>query len=155
MADILFTVFDILNFGLVVFLWWFTIKNYRALPQRIPIHFDFDGKADNFGSKRYSFLMPILGLMFYGMFIFIANHPEMGNFPVKITESNKDAQFFIMIFFLKWIFMLVLLIFLNSQDHMFRSAFDENSKPKVSMATMLLSVIASLITVFIVVAQFK
>lgn len=155
MGNVIFTIFDILNFGLITFLWWFTIKSYKTLPQRIPIHFDFDGKADNFGSKLFSFLTPVLGVLFYIAFFFITRYPEYANFPVEITETNKDAQFFIMIFFVKWILMLVLLVFLNIQDHMFRYAFDENAKPRVPMATVLLSIIGSLIAVFIITAQFK
>ncbi|UOU99732.1 DUF1648 domain-containing protein [Chryseobacterium daecheongense] len=150
-----FTIFDILNFGLVVFLWWFTFKNYKILPQRIPIHFDVEGKADNYGNKKYSFLTPVLGVVFYIGFFLLTLHPEDSNFPVKITEDNQSIQFFIMMFFLKWLLLLVLLIFLNNQDHMFRYAFDENAKPKASFATMIMSIIGSLIVLFIVVNQFK
>lgn len=55
MQNILFLLFDIFNFGLLVFLWWFTVKHYKTLVQTIPVHFDFEGKADNFGSKKYAF----------------------------------------------------------------------------------------------------
>ncbi|WP_089853106.1 DUF1648 domain-containing protein [Chryseobacterium taeanense] len=27
----------------------------KTLVQTIPVHFDFEGKADNFGSKKYAF----------------------------------------------------------------------------------------------------
>jgi hypothetical protein len=82
-------------------------------------------------------------------------HPEYSNFPVEITEANKDIQFFIMKFFMRLLLLMVLLIFLNGQDHMFRYSFDENAKPKVSFVTMLLSIIGSLIVLFIVVSLFK
>lgn len=155
MGSVIFTIFDILNFGLLAFLWWFTVKHYKTLPQRIPIHFDVEGKADNYGNRFFSFLMPVLGTVFYLGFLFLALHPEYGNFPVEITKDNQDIQFFIMILFLKWLLLLVLLIFINSQDHMFRYTFNENAKPKVSFATMLMSIIGSLIVLFIVISQFK
>ncbi|NML68390.1 DUF1648 domain-containing protein [Chryseobacterium sp. RP-3-3] len=155
MENIIFTIFDIFNFGLLIFFWWFTLKHYKILPKRIPVHFDFDGKADNFGSKIYSFLPPLLGTAFYCMFIYSLNHPETANFPVEITDQNRTTQFLIMETFLRWLFTLIILIFMNGQDYMFRYSFDENVKPKVPLSTAILSVIGSLITVFIFVAIFK
>jgi uncharacterized membrane protein len=155
MREVIFTIFDCINFGLVAFLWWLTIKNYKTLPQRIPVHFDLDGKADHFGNKAFIFLMPVMGMLLYLIFMYITRHPESSNFPVEITESNKEAQFLIMTIFLRWILMLVLFIFLNSQDLMVRYAFDENAKPKASVATMLFSVLGSVLVVVIIAAQFK
>jgi uncharacterized membrane protein len=155
MENILFTIFDVFNFGLLVFLWWFTIKHYKTLPQTIPVHFDFDGKADNFGSKKYSFLMPVLAATFFILFAFTIRDPESANFPVKITKENEWVQFLIMKIFIRWLFVLITLIFLNSQDYMFRYAFDENAKPRVPMTTAILSVLVSVMIVLIITAQFK
>lgn len=155
MGEALFIVFDLLNLELILFLWWFTIKNYKALPQRVPTHFDVDGKADNFGSKKYVFFTPILSVIFYVGVFFLIRSPESANFPVEITDSNRDVQFFIMNLFIRWFLLLVTLIFLNSQDYMFRYAFDEDAKARVPFSTMLLSIIGSLIAVFIITAQFK
>jgi len=155
MENILLTIFDIFNFGLLVFLWWFTIKHYKTLPQTIPVHFDFDGKADNFGSKKYFFLMPVLGTAFFILFAYVVRDPESANFPVKITPENKWIQFLIMNIFIRWIYTLLMMIFLNTQDYMFRYSFDENVKPKIKMTTAILSVLASVMAVFIITAQFK
>lgn len=155
MKEVTLAIFDIINFGLVAFLWWLTIKNYKTLPQKIPVHFDLDGKADNFGNKRYIFLMPVLGMLLYLVFMCITKYPESSNFPVEITESNQEAQFLIMMIFLKWILMLVLFIFLNNQDLMVRYTFDKNAKPKASVTTMLFSVLGSVIVVVIIATQFK
>jgi uncharacterized membrane protein len=155
MENILFTIFDVFNFGLLIFLWWFTVKHYRNLPQTIPVHFDFDGKADNFGSKKYSFLMPVLATAFFILFAFTIRDPESSNFPVTITKENEGAQFLIMKIFIRWLYTLITLIFLNSQDYMFRYAFDENTKPRVAMTTAILSVLVSVMFVLIITAQFK
>ncbi|WP_426274238.1 DUF1648 domain-containing protein [Chryseobacterium sp. S-02] len=155
MENILFIISDIFNFGLLVFLWWFTIKHYKTLPQTIPVHFDFDGKADGFGSKKYSFLMPVFATVFYFLFAFVFRDPESANYPVKITEENKDAQFLIMEIFIRWLYILIVMIILNIQDYMFRYVFDENAKPKVPLAMSILTVIGSLVVVFIFTGIFK
>lgn len=155
MQNILFLIFDFFNFGLLVFLWWFTVKHYKTLPQTIPVHFDFEGKADNFGTKKYAFLMPCILAVTYLLFVFFGRSPESANFPVEITKENENVQFLIMGIFLRWLFLLISLIFLNSQDYMFRYSFDENAKPKVALSTSLFSVIGSLIVLFIFVGIFK
>lgn len=155
MENIIFTIFDIFNFGLVVFFWWFTLKHYKNLPERIPVHFDFDGKADNFGSKRYSFLTPIIGTALFCFFAYALRHPETANFPVEITDKNRYAQFLIMEVFIRWLFVLIMCILMNGQDYMFRYSFDDNVKPRIPLSTAILSVIGSLIIVFIFVAIFK
>lgn len=155
MENILLTIFDIFNFGLLVFLWWFTVKHYKTLPQTIPIHFDFDGKADNFGSKKYFFLMPVLGTAFFILFAYVVRDPESANFPVKITPENKWIQFLIMNIFIRWFYTLIMMIFLNTQDYIFRYSFNENIKPKIKMTTAILSVLISVMAVFIITSQFK
>ncbi len=155
MENILLGIFDIVNFGLLVFLWWFTIKQYKSLPQIIPIHFDFDGKADQFGSKRYSFLMPAILTVVYFLFAYVVRTPESSNYPVEITEENENAQFLIMKIFIRWLFLLISFIFLNSQDYMFRYSRDEAAKPRVAMSSALCSVIGSLMILFIFVGVFK
>lgn len=155
MKDAFLVIFDIFNFGLLVFLWRFTLKHYAALPQTIPVHFDFDGKPDRFGSRKYSFLLPVLLTVFYFIFTFVSRDVGAANFPVEITEENKYAQFLIMEVFIRWLYILITLIFLNSQDYMFRYSFDETAKPKVPLSVLFLAVIGSLITVFIFVGLFK
>ncbi len=155
MENILLGIFDILNFGLLVFLWWFTIKHYKSLPQIIPTHFDFDGKADQFGNKKYSFLMPAVLTALYFLFAYVVRSPESSNYPVEITEDNKNAQFLIMKIFIRWLFLLISFIFLNGLDHMFRYSRDESAKPRVAISSALLSIIGSLIVVFIFVGVFK
>ncbi|SMO85642.1 Protein of unknown function [Chryseobacterium rhizoplanae] len=141
MENILFTIFDIFNFGWVVFLWGFTLKNYSALPERIPVHFDMQGKADGFGGKIYAFLMPVLALGLYALFVYGLRHPEDTNFPVEITDQNMNAQFLIMKIGLRILFVILAVIFTNIQDYMFRYATDEKAKPRISFATIFLSVV--------------
>lgn len=155
MENILFIIFDVFNFGLLVFLWWFTVKHYKTLPQTIPVHFDFDGKADNFGSKKYSFLIPVFGVILYFLFGFVVRNPESSNYPVKITPENECVQFLIMKIFIRWLYALIMIIFLNSQDYMFRYSADENIKPRIPIATAILSVLVSVMLVFIITSLFK
>lgn len=155
MKETFLVIFDVFNFGLLVFLWWLTVRHYGGLPQTIPVHFDFDGKADRFGSKKYFFLLPVILTVLYFIFTFVVRDSGSANFPVQITEENKHAQFLIMKIFIRWLFTLITLIFLNSQDYIFRYSFDQTVKQRVPLAISVLAVIGSLISVFILTGLFK
>ncbi|WP_312899900.1 DUF1648 domain-containing protein [Chryseobacterium taichungense] len=155
MENVFLMIFDVFNFGLLAFLWWFTVKHYRNLPETIPVHFDFEGKADRFGKKKFFYLMPAILTVLYFLFAFIVRIPESANYPVPITKENEDAQFLIMETFIRWLFLLVILIFLNIQDYMFRYSFNDMAKPRVPFSAMLFSIIGSLIVLFIFVGIFK
>lgn len=155
MENILLLIFDILNFGLLTFLWWFSIKNYKALPETIPIHFDFEGKADNFGSKRFFYLMPAVLTIIYFLFAFIVRIPEAANYPVTITKKNENAQFLIMGIFMRWLLFLLTIVFFNNQDYMLRYSFNNDAKPRVAFSILLFSIIGSLVVLFIFIGLFK
>jgi len=153
MGSVIFSVFDVLNLILVLLLWIYTLKIYKKLPEKIPTHFDFEGKPDHFGKKRFAFLLPVLSAIFYIAFIFISKFPEIGNFPVEITSVNSSVQFFIMILLMKWLLFLILLLFLNIQDYTFRYSFNAESKARVPILIFIpfifLSVMAAIIAAYV------
>jgi len=153
MGSIIFSVFDVLNLFLVLLLWIYTLRTYKKLPDKIPTHFDFEGKPDHFGKKRFTYLLPVLSAILYVAFFFITKNPEAGNFPVEITDVNSSIQFFIMIFLMKWLLFLILLLFLNIQDYTFRYSFNAESKARVPILIFIpfifLSVMAAIIAAYI------
>ena len=155
MENILFLVFDVINFFLLIGLWWITFKNYKVLPAVIPTHFDVEGKADRFGNKKWIFLMPIFGIIAYLGFLIVLNYPESVNFPVEITNENKDHQISIMMFFMKWLLTLVLIIFLNNQDYVIRYSFNEKAKTRIPFWLPLVLIFLSLIATIILASVFK
>lgn len=155
MGNIWFLAFDIVNFILLIVLWWITIKNYKVLPPVIPTHFDLEGKADRFGNKKFIFLMPVFGTVAYLGFLIVLNYPEAVNFPVQITDQNKDHQISIMMFFMKWLLMLVLIILLNNQDYMIRYSFNENAKTRIPFWLPLVLIFLSLVATIILASVFK
>jgi uncharacterized membrane protein len=72
---------------------------YDALPETIPIHFNFEGKPDGFGSKDSIYLAPtILGAVGFFVFALILNIQLID--PKRYQESNSAI-------FRKLAFMLV------------------------------------------------
>jgi len=155
MGNIVFLAFDIISFALVILLFWITFKNYKTLPAIISTHFDLEGKADRFGNKKFAFLMPVFGMIVYLFFFIMLNYPETTNFPVEITENNKDHQILITTCFMKWLLMLVLVIFLNNQDYTIRYSFDQNAKIRIPFWLPLIIIFLSFIASVILTSVFK
>jgi len=71
METVILTVFDILNLVLILFLCVYTLRIFKKLPEKIPTHFDLEGKPDHFGGKRFAFFSPcfsghiLCGFLFY------------------------------------------------------------------------------------------
>lgn len=81
---------------------------YQNLPEMIPIHFNAQGDADNWGSKNTIFIMPgIAIILFVGLF-FLSKVPHVYNYTVEITEENasqiyREANLFMSIFNLEMV----------------------------------------------------
>lgn len=88
--------------GLVA-LFAIAIHAWFALPETIPIHFGFDGKANGWGSKNFLWLFPIVSLLIYGMLTFINKYPHTFNYAVRITEENALRQYQIGCSMLNWL----------------------------------------------------
>lgn len=149
MGVIFFYLFDFLNLLIVLLLWVYTIRMYKKLPEKIPTHFDFEGKPDQFGKKRFAFFLLVLSVVFYITFIVITQNPENGNFPIQLTEANHEIQFFIMVLMLKWLLFLVVLMFLNIQDYMLRYSLDSQAKAKVHILLFLPFIFVSIMSAII------
>ena len=93
---------------LIIYMFVFAKKKTADLPDTIPIHFNFSGKADGYGNKKTIYLFPVLAVLALICFNFIP--ADNINYAVPITEANKDIQFLIakfslniMLVFLVWI----------------------------------------------------
>lgn len=108
-------------------IWIHVFLNFNKLPKIIPVHFGFDGKPDNFGSKYFIFILPFFALILY--FFLGRDVKEINHYPVKITLENKENQFFIAILAVKVIVSYVLFMFSAFQRHMINFSLNKTDKP--------------------------
>ncbi|KAA3640306.1 MAG: DUF1648 domain-containing protein [Bacteroidetes bacterium] len=79
---------------LLIAMWLFVLMKFGALPETIPHHFNAKGEPDSWGGKAIIFLAPGIALGTYLLFYFISKmSPDSYNYPVKITEENKEFQY--------------------------------------------------------------
>lgn len=65
---------------------------YSEIPEEIPIHFNYKGEADGFGPKSSMLIsLGVLYIIIIGIDV-LGRFPKYFNYPVAITEKNKEAQ---------------------------------------------------------------
>jgi len=139
--DSIISFLDGFSVALVIFLWGYTILNFRKLPEIIPIHFDLEGKPDNYGAKYFIFLLPFVGSLIY--FFLSFNIKEINNYPVEITQENKEIQLSIGMMAVKSIIANVLFIFFTFQKRIVEIAVHQKDKkiPVISLISGLFGII--------------
>jgi len=71
----------------------FVVVNWGQIPDQIPTHFTITGQPDAYGGKpMLIFLVVILWVMFTTLTISV-KFPNMWNFPVEVTDQNRDVLF--------------------------------------------------------------
>ncbi|HRO76152.1 MAG TPA: DUF1648 domain-containing protein [Crocinitomicaceae bacterium] len=107
-TDILAEVFGWVS--LVAF-WAFVLVNYANLPDTIPTHFDYAGKADGFDDKESVFeLLLVATVIFIGMTI-LGKFPHIFNYPTEITEENALKQYTNATRLLRYIKLIIVVVF--------------------------------------------
>ncbi len=74
-------------------MWVYTFLNYSSLPEKIPVHFNGAGVADDYGTKATIFLFTGIGtLIFIGLTV-LNKYPHSFNYLEKITEKNALTKY--------------------------------------------------------------
>ncbi len=84
---------DIIGVVLVVALIVITFIYWIKATDIVPIHFNFKGEIDAYGSKNTLFiLLPIAIIIYIGLAI-LSKYPEVCNYCIEINDKNKDIQY--------------------------------------------------------------
>ena len=78
--------FLLASFGVGV---WIQFDN-RA---EVPLHFNAQGEVDRWGDASTALLLPAITLMLYGLLTWLQRHPRWCNYPVEITDANRESVY--------------------------------------------------------------
>ena len=84
---------EVLSIALLVTYFFLLFRNYNSLPDTIPTHFNGQGEADTFGSKKYFLFIPLVLLILYILLTYINRNPHLLTYPVEITDDNVSRQY--------------------------------------------------------------
>jgi hypothetical protein len=85
---------ELIAAGVFVAAWVFAAQAIPTLPAQIPTHFRWNGVADQMGSPASLWMLPIIVTAFYLVLTGAQFMPSRWmNYPVKITEKNREAVY--------------------------------------------------------------
>lgn len=101
-------------FGIIYFIWcaWLFYQ-FPKLPHTIPTHFNPVGEVDGGGSRAMIWTLPAISLFVTIITLIIPQYAKnMINYPVKITEENREKQYQLVLRFLTVIAFIALGLFI-------------------------------------------
>jgi uncharacterized membrane protein len=120
------TIFDLIMeiAGVValIALWIIIIVPYSKLPDTIPTHFNSAGEANDFGSKNFIFILPVIATVTYIGFTILNRFPWLFNLPVEVTEHNAFMQYRNATRMVRSLKLILVLVFGFTAFHMIQSA---------------------------------
>ncbi|TXF77246.1 DUF1648 domain-containing protein [Chryseobacterium sp.] len=94
---LLLIIIKILNYLILIFIWGFTVFNFFSLPDIIPTHFGFNGKADAYGSRNSLWMLPVISTVLFLALNYLSKNPHspLLNIPDSMRDDKKGAEFFV------------------------------------------------------------
>jgi uncharacterized membrane protein len=87
------TVLNAASILLLFLTYFYLLYIWNDLPEKVPVHFDFSGKADRWGGKGSILTLPIIETILFVMLWILSKFPQLYNYPVKITEENAQSLY--------------------------------------------------------------
>ena len=56
----------------------------------VPTHYGLGGTADSFGARSSLIVLPVIATLLYGLLTAVSFFPRTFNFPVAVTDENRD-----------------------------------------------------------------
>jgi uncharacterized membrane protein len=102
---------ELLGWLILLALWGLTISHFSTLPDTIPTHFNASGEADGFGSKASIIGLPVIAsLLFVGLTV-LNRYPHIFNYPTAITEDNTLRLYTLATRMLRYLKLVLVLVF--------------------------------------------
>lgn len=87
-------VWDIIGLSFYFFTIILIIVVWGDLPDKVPAHYNAMGEVDRWGSKGLLIVLPILGVLIFGMMQAFEKIPWTHNYPERLNEENAP-QFYL------------------------------------------------------------
>ncbi|QQS30146.1 MAG: DUF1648 domain-containing protein [Sphingobacteriales bacterium] len=100
-----------LSFLALTAIWIAVILNYSSLPDLIPVHFNAAGQPDSFGQKYHILVLPVIASLLSIGLTLLCRSPHLLNYPVNITNENALYQYTIAIKTIRYLRLIIILIF--------------------------------------------
>lgn len=103
----------IYTIGLSVFLTYtyFLIKNYNKIANTVVTHIDYSGSPDGYGEKYHLIVALVVNAVLLIVMGLLIKSPKYANYPVEITNENRNSVYEKMRYFMSFLSIIVSIIF--------------------------------------------
>jgi uncharacterized membrane protein len=84
---------EVLGIAAIIALWLYVIISFSKLPEKVPMHYNFNGQPDRLGKKEALFLLPAITTALYALLTIVNRSPHRFNYLKKITPENAVSQY--------------------------------------------------------------
>lgn len=85
--------------------------NYSSIPETVASHIDISGKVDAYNNKSSLFISSSVNLLILVVLALLIKSPQSANYPVEITDANRESLYKKMQFFLSITAIIITSIF--------------------------------------------
>ena len=86
-------IIEIMCLTLLIGVTAYLIFNWGSIPDKIPVHYDWEGNIDRWGNKAELMILPIMSWFLYLLITGLQQIPLAWNTGVKITEENEERVY--------------------------------------------------------------
>lgn len=104
-------VLEVAAWTALICLWGLVLGSYSHLPEIIPVHFNFYGKADNYGPRNFIWMLPGLATLLFALMTILNRHPHRFNYLVRITPENALRHYGHAVRLMRYLKLAIMLIF--------------------------------------------
>lgn len=134
-------IFEITGWIAVLTIWILTVTNYSALPETIPTHYNAAGRADGFGGKGTILTLPLIATILLIELTILNKFPHIFNYPTTITSENALRQYTNATRLIRYLKLIVVVIFGFIAFKATQSATENSEGPGVWFLPLTLSMI--------------
>lgn len=87
------------------------LYNYSSIPETVASHIDISGKVDAYSNKNSLLISSSVNLLILVVLALLIKSPKAANYPVEITDANRESIYKKMQFFLSITAIIVTSIF--------------------------------------------
>lgn len=79
----------------IIYAIYMLVSYWSKIPETVAIHFTLSGEPDQWGSKKWLFIMPIMAISVYIFITVVDRISPSINYPWPLTPENAHRQYFI------------------------------------------------------------
>lgn len=85
--------------------------SYDSLSDIVPTHINYNGQVDGYNYKIHLWYAILVNFILLLLYLFLLKNPEKCNYPIKITDENREKMYYKMKLFVSYLSVITSVLF--------------------------------------------